>query len=136
MYLKTLKAFIIGMSALVKKLFLSTSKIVGDYKPLIEYLSLLDKEERERVIPSSKDFELIEGLGRELSKGNLQEFMEKLMNVKEPLIKEDIAMRAVEKAWKIRVDKEVAVREISKELAGWALEIAERLNIVKIKPGK
>ncbi len=121
---------------MVKKLFLSTSKIVGDYKPLIEYLSLLDKEERERVIPSSKDFELIEGLGRELSKGNLQEFMEKLMNVKEPLIKEDIAMRAVEKAWKIRVDKEVAVREISKELAGWALEIAERLNIVKIKPGK
>jgi hypothetical protein len=128
-----LKPTILGLFVMVKKLFLSTSKIIEDYNPLIEYLSLLNEVERKHIMPSSRDLELIRELSSRLGKIDLQELMEELMKIKEPLLKEDIAIRAVEKAWGIRLNRELAIKEISKELAGWMLEIAERLNIIKIK---
>ena len=110
---------------------MSTGKIVKDYRPLLEYLNLLPPSHRDKVLPSNKDFKIVEAIA---SKGrrNVSDIIQELVKVKKEVISNEIALEAVIKAWGVRMDEELAIKEISEELAGWILEISEELGLIKL----
>ncbi len=110
---------------------MSTGKLVKDYRPLMEYLSLSAPEHRNRVLPSNKDFDVIKSWVLEKPK-KVSELIRELTNVKKVLIDGELAVRAVEKAWGLRMSEDLAIKEISEELAGWVLEVSEELGLIKL----
>jgi len=112
---------------------MSTGKLIKDYRPLMEYLRLLSPESRNQVLPSSKDFDLIRHLVLKKPK-KATKIIDELANIKSTLINGEIAVKAVEKAWNLRLDEETAIKEVSRELAGWILEISEGLGLIELDP--
>jgi len=114
-----------------KKPFMSSGKLVRDYRPLLKYLDLLPPRDREKTLPSEDDFKFVESqIIKEPRK--LDELIRELSGRKASIVNKKLAVEAVMKAWGMNVDEGLAVREISGELAGWILEICDALGIVRI----
>ncbi|OYT51766.1 MAG: hypothetical protein B6U73_01200 [Desulfurococcales archaeon ex4484_204] len=111
---------------------LASGKIIRDYRALIKYLEMASKDLKEMALPSSTDLEYVRVLvtRRPL---RLYELMEDLKNIVKERLDPDISRRAVAEVLNIDVSAEEAVEMIAKELAGWILEVAERLGILKLR---
>ncbi len=107
--------------------FLSTGEVVRNYAPLMKYLEICGKE----ILPSQKDLEFIKH--RAEMSPSVDDLFSEISKRKEPQIDKECAVRAVKEAWSISLSKELAVEEILKEVAGWEIEIAHRLGLIKLK---
>ncbi|MEM0006591.1 MAG: hypothetical protein QXJ95_00590 [Ignisphaera sp.] len=114
-------------------LFLSSGKIVKDYRILRRYFEILDEMnvDKSSALPSSEDFEFIRRFLRE-GKKNLLELLEALSLKFIPKIDMNAAIRTYREVLGIEIQPNTAVLHIAKDLAGWTLEMAENLGIIKI----
>lgn len=114
-------------------LFLSSGKIVKDYRILQRYFEILDEMniDRASALPSSKDIELVLKMVKE-GKRNLLELLNALALRFIPRINAEAAIRACREMLSIEMQSDAAISHIARDLAGWTLEIAENLGIIKI----
>ena len=114
-----------------EKPFLASGKIVKDYAPLMTYLKLLEKSEREALMPTSEYLkEIVDRVG----KGKiLGEMLSELAKELRPKIDVELAVKALKEAWGVNASPDYAVDEIAREMAGWLLEMCEALGYLKIR---
>ncbi len=114
-------------------LFLSSGKIVKDYRILQKYFEILDEMniDKASALPSSEDIELIRRLIKE-GKRNLLELIDALTLKFIPKINTEAAIRAYKEVLDIEIQPNTAISHIARDLAGWTLEIAESLGIIRI----
>ncbi|MCS7112140.1 MAG: hypothetical protein N3D82_04155 [Ignisphaera sp.] len=114
-------------------LFLSSGKIVKDYRILQKYFEILDEMniDKSSTLPSSEDIEFIERLIKE-GKRSLLELLDALTLKFIPKINTEAAVRAYKEVLDIELHPNTAISHIAKDLAGWSLEIAEHLGIIRI----
>jgi len=111
---------------------MATGKIIKDYRPLIKYLELADRELRSRTIPNSSDIEVIKEL---LARGtsNLSDLINELTKYIRNRVDPELARKAVREVLGTDVDSRTAEYMISRIIAGWVIEMAEQFGIVKLK---
>ena len=111
---------------------MATGKVISDYRPLIKYLEIADKESKDKVIPRAEDIEVVREL---ISRGisNLNELLNELIKYVQSRVNEDLAKKAVEEVFNTEVDKTLAKHIISKVVAGWIIEMAEQFGVIKFK---
>ncbi len=112
-------------------LMLASGKL-SSYRILTTYLNILDKKERDRVLPKTKDLEYVrmlidEGIRR------LDEIIKELSENLKGRINGYYAKKAVKDVLGLDVDEIEAKNYVARELASWILEISENLNIIKLK---
>mgnify|MGYP000356630724 CR=1 FL=1 len=112
-------------------LMLASGKL-SSYRILIAYLNILNKEERDKVLPRAKDLEYVrmlidEGINR------LDEIIKELSENLKDRINGYYAKKVIKDVLGLDVNESEAKRFVAKELASWILEISENLNIIKIK---
>ena len=105
--------------------------MIKDYRPLLKYLDLLTPSQRNEVLPSNKDFEVVSAMAL-TGVRKLTQIMQELARLRIKAIDEELAVEAIRRAWGVELDGEMAVKEISKEIAGWVLEICEGLGLIKL----
>lgn len=117
-------------------LFLSSGKIVKDYRILQKYFEVLDdiSVDKASALPSSEDLEFISRLVRE-GRRTLLELLDALTLRFIPKINTEAAIRTYREVLGVELPPNTAVAHIAKDLAGWTLEIAENLGIIKINLG-
>jgi len=112
-------------------LMLASGKL-SSYRILTAYLNILDKKERDKALPKTKDLEYVrmlidEGIRR------LDEIIRELSENLKGRINGYYAKKAVKDVLGLDVDETEAKDYVAKELASWILEISENLNIIKLK---
>jgi len=114
-------------------LFMSSGKLVKNYTVLEKYFDLLEKMgiDKSLYLPSSSDMDFVVRL---VSSGR-----KKLLDVLEELIARivarvhrEAAKEAVREALGSDIDEEIAVDIVARDIAGWILEIAENMGLIKI----
>ena len=121
-----------------KKPLLASGKIIKDYRILFEYCKIYKKEKgakAEEVLLDRKDFDYLKKLVQEgiIKAGEL---LNRLSVYYEEKIDPEIAVKAYAVTYGIeysKVDKDLAVHELSRTLAGWLIEASEKLGILEIK---
>lgn len=113
---------------------LSSGKIVSDYRPLLEYWKLAKAHKpslADKIIVDRKDLELIKSLS--LQKRKVTEILEVLRGKILDRIDGNLAKKAIKNVYNLDISEENAKMVIAKILAGWYIEVADNLNVVKIK---
>ena len=110
---------------------MASGKIVENYEPLIKYIELCDNKLKNNVLPTTHDIELVRSL---VSRGyrSLDDIISELVNFLSNRFEGNIAIRAVREALNIDLEEQEAVKYLSKILAGWIIEMAENLGIIRI----
>lgn len=114
------------------KLMLSSGKIFKDYLLLEKYLEICPENERGKSLPSSPDIEFVKYLASR-GVGSLNMYLDELTRRFEERVNPAYCVKAVKEVLGTEVPEDRAVRIISTQLAGWTLEIAEALGIIKIR---
>ncbi len=115
---------------------MATGKIIKDYAPLMRFLKLIPCNARQDILPQSEDLLRLKRLVKggtdvnELLKALARTFSRRLA----PYGKE--ASEVLKNVWGIDASEEYAVEELSRELAGWVIEIGEGLGYLSIRVGK
>ncbi|MCI4436229.1 MAG: hypothetical protein JHC33_05390 [Ignisphaera sp.] len=117
---------------LVINMMLSSGKFVKNPQLILRYVEELKKRgiDTEPVTPSSKELELVEAAARRGE--SLLSVLEKLVNLFKSRIIGEIAREVAKEVLGQDLDEDTATYLIARELAGWVLEIAEALNIIRI----
>ncbi len=114
------------------KLFLLSRRVFKDYSLLERYFEVCG-EEASTSIPTPADVEYVKYL---VSRGStsleyvLNELKKKLLD----RVNVSCSLRAAREVLGIDLPESHAVALVSVQLAGWILEIAEALGIIKLKP--
>uniref|UniRef100_A0A7C5Z0C3 Uncharacterized protein n=1 Tax=Ignisphaera aggregans TaxID=334771 RepID=A0A7C5Z0C3_9CREN len=114
-------------------LFLGSGKIVKNYRILQRYFEIIDEMNIDKTtsLPSTEDIELISRLVKEGRK-TLLELLDTLTLKFIPKVNIEAAIKVCKEVLGVEVSPNIAVSYIAKDLAGWALEIAENLGVIKI----
>lgn len=114
-------------------LFMASGKIVKDYSILVKYFEILENMgiDRSISIPTSNDIDFLVKVVRQ-SRINLLEAMSMLVARFIPRINREAARRAIECVMGRNIDEQIAVDIVARDLAGWTLEIAEAMNLIRI----
>ena len=115
-----------------RRLMLATGKIVSNYKPLIKYLELANPEQREKALPRSSDIEVVRSL-LEKGYGTLEEVLNEVAKIVRDRLDPELSQKAIKYSLDVELGRDEAVRYISKLLAGWIIEIAEQLGVVRLR---
>ena len=109
----------------------ATGEIVGDYEPLYLYWQELGTRTEDAVL-QSRDFE---ELRRMLEEGELRLdiVLERLTSYFLPRVDRAAAKRALEKYYGVSVGEEEAARRIAQIMAGWLVEAAGELGILRLR---
>ena len=113
---------------------LATGKIVQDYRPLIKYLELISEDERTKVLPRSSDIEMVRALV-EQGYVTLEEILGQVIQVVKDRFDPALSCRVIEEVLGLELEENEAVNYLAKLLAGWIIEIAERLGVINLKAG-
>ncbi len=110
-----------------------SGKIVKDYRLLNRYFELLDSRniDKSNLMPTSSDIETIVSIAMKGS-ANLLQIINTLVNRLKPKIYGDIAREAFRDVYGIDVDESTAIDRIAMDMAGWVIEIAEALGLIRI----
>ena len=115
-----------------RKPMFATGEIVGDYEPL--YLYWREAGERaEQSIIQSRDFEELRRLIEEEHVTRLDEVLERLTGYFLPRVDREAARRALERYYGVSVSGEDAARRIASILAGWLVEAAGELGMLRLR---
>lgn len=111
---------------------LSSGKVFKDYTLLEKYLELCSEDERTRSLPNSSDIEFVRYLlNRKV--GTLHDFLEELSRRFLSRVSPARSVDAVRSVFGMEVPEDYAVQLVSAQLAGWTLEIAEALGVIKLR---
>jgi len=118
--------------------FMASGRIVRDYGVLFKYVELLEKRgrgyEARRALPTSED---IEYLKRAVTRGMVRTLDEAIKLLKSRFrerIDVDVAAEAYRRHYGVAdVSEDMAVEELSRVLAGYAIEIAEQLGEIRLR---
>ncbi len=115
-----------------RRLMLSSGKVFGNYALLVRYLELCPEERRIASLPNSSDVELVKRLA---SRGaaSLEELLGELAERFRSRVDPECSAGAARDVLGTEVVEDQAVRLVAVQLAGWTLEIAEALGVVKLK---
>ncbi len=111
---------------------MATGKIVEDYRPLMTYLRLLTEEERAKVLPKTSDLNYVKDLVESRS-WSLGELLANLSEILQNRVDPRVAREAIKEALNLDLGEELARKHLARILAGWVLEIAENLGIIKLR---
>ncbi len=115
-----------------RKPMFATGEVVGDYEPL--YLYWREAGERaEQSIIQSRDFEELRRLIEEEHVTRLDEVLERLTGYFLPRVDREAARRALERYYGVSVSGEDAARRIASILAGWLVEAAGELGMLRLR---
>jgi len=116
--------------------FMATGKVVRDYAPLMKFLESIPEDVRREILPKSEDLLKLKELVREGADAReLINSMSKVFSTRlTPYGRQ--AREALKRAWGIDVSEEYAVEELSRELAGWVIEMGEGLGYLSIHGSK
>jgi len=113
------------------KLLLLSRKVFSDYSLLEKYFEVC--EEVSESIPTPADIEYVKHI---VSRGSVS--LEYILNeLKERLssrVNVSCSLRAAKEVLGVDLPESHAVALVSVQLAGWILEIAEALGIIKLRP--
>ena len=114
---------------------MASGTIVKDYRLLIAYFEELNNLgiKSETSYPTSEDIEFIVSSIRQGRVRNLAELIDILIERFRSRVNVIAALNACKKTYGEFNDGELAVHEVAKLLAGWAIEIAENLGLIKLK---
>ncbi len=114
------------------KPLLASGRVVKDYRPLMRFLKELPSNIRNEVLPTSDDLEFVKSLAK--SSTNLAGLLNSVKERVRSRVAKHAGMvrRIVREAWGVDLSEELAVEEVSKELAGWVIEISETLGYIRI----
>jgi hypothetical protein len=114
-------------------LFLGSGKIVKNYRILQRYFEIIDEMNIDKTtsLPSTEDIELISRLVKEGRK-TLLELLDILTLKFIPKVNIEAAIKVYKEILGVEVSPNIAVSYIAKDLAGWTLEIAENLGVIRI----
>ena len=115
-----------------RKPMLATGKIISDYRPLIKYLEVAGEEERNKVLPKGSDIELVRVL-LEQGYGTVDEMLNQIIRVVKNRFNPELSRRVIREVLNIEIEEEEAVNHLSKLLAGWIIEMAEQLGVIRLK---
>lgn len=117
------------------KPFFADSSIVGDYTPLIRYWEILKKEKRniDDALLKPSDFKYIEQLIYEHDRISLAKLLENLTEYFYERIDPEIAARALEEVYNVKVELEHARRIIARIMAGWLIEASNNTGILRLR---
>jgi hypothetical protein len=114
------------------KLLLLSRKVFSDYSLLEKYFELCGEKASESF-PRPTDIEYVKYL---VSRGSTS--LDYILNeLKERLaerVNADCSLRAAKEVLGVDLPENHAVALISVQLAGWILEIAEALGVIKLRP--
>ncbi len=110
-----------------------SGKIVRDYRLLNRYFELLDNRniDKSNMMPTSSDIEIVVNMAMEGST-NLLQMINMLVSRLKPKINGDIAREAFREVYGLEVDESTAIDRVAMDMAGWVIEIAEALGLVKV----
>lgn len=111
---------------------LSSGKVFKDYTLLERYLELCSESERVRSLPNSSDIEFVKYLVSRKA-GTLHDFLEELSRRFLDRVSPARSVDAVRSVLGMDIPEDQAVQLISTQLAGWTLEIAEALGVIKLR---
>ena len=122
-----------GFVEAIAMLFMASGKLVKNYSLLIRYFEVLTQIgiDRSLSVPTSSDIEFVVNLIKEQNV-SLLDALSMLMRRFIPRVNAEAARRAFEEVYGEKVDDLVAVDMVAKDLAGWTLEIAENMGLIKI----
>jgi len=123
---------------LSSRLMLSSGKVFKDYTLLEKYLELCSEDERVRSLPSSADIEFVKYLASRKD-GTLHDFLEELSRRFLDRVSPARSADAVRSVLGMDMSGDQAAQLVSAQLAGWTLEIAEALGVIKLRylhPGR
>ncbi len=114
-------------------LFLGSGKIVKNYRILQRYFEIIDEMniDKTTTLPSTEDIELISRLVKE-GKKTLLELLDTLTLKFIPKVNIEAAIKVYKEVLGVEIPPNIAVSYIAKDLAGWTLEIAENLGVIRI----
>jgi hypothetical protein len=119
------------------KPFFADGSIVGDYTLLIEYIELLKQngleEKIEKVLLSEEDFQYVKRLIESKSRINLDKLLEEATERFKQRIDPEVAVEAVKRTLKTTVSPRDAVEMISRIIAGWLIEAANTLGLIRLR---
>lgn len=114
------------------KLMLSSGKIFGSYALLEKYLELCPDEERVWSLPSSPDVEFVKYLASRGS-ATVERFIEELTERFVERVNPSYSVKAAKEVLGMELAGDQAVQLVAAQLAGWTLEIAEALGVIKLR---
>lgn len=114
------------------KLMLSSGKVFGNYSLLEKYLEVCPEEKRTGSLPNSSDIELVKYL---VSRGAapLDRLLEELVKRFKDRVDPQCCVRASREVLGMDLAEDQASQLVATQLAGWTLEIAEALGIVRLR---
>ncbi|MEM2006673.1 MAG: hypothetical protein QW154_03470 [Sulfolobales archaeon] len=114
-----------------KKLMLSSGKIFGNYSLLEKYLEVC-QEKNVESLPNSSDIEFVKYIA---SRGpaSLDRFLEELVRRFKQRVDPACSVRASKEVLSMELTEDHASQLVATQLAGWTLEIAEALGVIKLK---
>jgi len=117
--------------------FMSTGKIVGDYRLLNEYVKLLKNYgyNVEAFFPINDAFREVVRLVKDLGVRNLHEVISKVSEVIKPKINTRAGLEAFKRIYEIEVDEEFAAKKIAEIIVGYAIELTDSLGILRVNLG-
>ena len=115
------------------ELFLTTGKVISNYRVLIKYLEIVSDDLRNKALPRSSDLEYVKELLSRCNMYRLSDILDLLVRYLRDRVSPEYAVRAIRDVMNIELSPEDAVDYVAKQLAGWILEIAEQLNILRVR---
>lgn len=117
------------------KLMLCSGKVFSNYSLLEKYLEVCPEERRAGSLPNSSDIEFVKRIA---SRGTapLDKFLEELVERFKDRVDPGCCVRASREVLGMEVAEDQASVLVAIQLAGWTLEIAEALGVIKLRrPG-
>jgi len=113
------------------KLLLLSRKVFSDYSLLEKYFEVC--EEASESIPTPADVEYVKYV---VSRGSvsLEHILNELKGRLSSRVNVSCSLRAAREVLGVDLPESHAVALVSLQLAGWVLEIAEALGIIKLRP--
>ncbi|MEM1681814.1 MAG: hypothetical protein QW509_02890 [Sulfolobales archaeon] len=113
------------------KLMLSSGKVFGNYSLLERYLEIC-QEKKVESLPNSSDIEFVKHIA---SRGpaSLDKFLEELVKRFKCRVDPVCSVKASKEVLNMELAEDQASQLVAVQLAGWTLEIAEALGVIKLK---
>ncbi|MEM1930858.1 MAG: hypothetical protein QXL79_01940 [Sulfolobales archaeon] len=113
------------------KLMLSSGKVFGDYSLLERYLEIC-QEKKAEALPNSSDIEFVKRIANR-GPASLNELLGELAKRFKHRVDPSCSVRASKEVLSMELAEDQASQLVATQLAGWTLEIAEALGIIKLK---
>ncbi len=115
--------------------FMASGKIVKNYELLRIYVDEMKNRGLDPAssYPTNEDLEYTVRIVREAESINLEQLQKLLMERFKPRIDRDSAVNACKKFYGFDLEASTAIEEIARILAGWTIEIALNLGLVKAR---